>query len=214
MNTELSSSKIYKVINYIFWGYIMLAALSLVDDMFAIIKINFAGNAAYRFFLIFIGIATLVLTVLFLIFYTIWIFKFHKNMQTIDSWYDVSPGGAIARFWIPIYNLYGLWNIHSTYSNQLKKQKDQLKEQGELFSRLYPVLYILYYISRGLGKFILKNSFRQYVDEKTEITISIIASVVDIILFLVWLKVVKIMNDTLVEQARQAAQEEIELNNQ
>ncbi|MEN2766972.1 hypothetical protein [Ornithinibacillus xuwenensis] len=91
-----------------------------------------------------------------LILYFIWIFQVHADIQKITPYYDIKPGGALLRIFIPFYNLYGLWNIYSTMGNYFICYS-KLEKLGKQLLRLIPVYYFLYFGSGILQRLLTKG---------------------------------------------------------
>lgn len=95
-----------------------------------------------QIFSMFSGIALL----LSIIFYLIWIAIVHGDLRKLDPYYPIKPVGALLRILVPIYNIYGLWNIYSTMSNYFNQFPD-LQKKGDSLYRLIPYYYLLYIVS-------------------------------------------------------------------
>ncbi len=50
------------------------------------------------------------------LFFCRWIYYVHKDLQGFFEDYPISPGGAVARILVPLYNVYGMWDLFSTMS--------------------------------------------------------------------------------------------------
>ena len=75
--------------------------------------------------------------------YLFWIYKVHEDLKNLDAYYPITPLGAIARILIPIYNLYGLWNVFSTMSTYFKEH-DKTFNLGKKLGLFIPIYYILF----------------------------------------------------------------------
>lgn len=138
--------------------------------------------------------------VLLCIFYCIWLYQFHVDLRKIDSTYGISPGGAIACFFIPFYNLWGIWHLHNTYCRLLQSKGDLLKERGRRLKVIVIILYILFLFSNipGTVASILDN-----YSEPVLRTISHVLNFADIIInvgfYLSILIAVRAMHNSLLE---------------
>lgn len=171
----------------IFCGHLIL---SFVEE--------FVPQKSTLFEVIYILISTgaVVMVILETVFYCIWLYKFHTDLKTIYPGYQISGGGALARFLIPIYNVWGFWNIHSTYADKLKSTAGYY-DLGTKLHSLTPILYALVMVSRVLGRMVLKGSFTEHLSRTNIFTIEIISSIIDISLFIILLSVLKIMHQSL-----------------
>lgn len=55
----------------------------------------------------------------------IWLYRLHASLRITERNYPISPWGAIARFIIPFYSFWGIWNIFATLAQQFKLQGSQ-----------------------------------------------------------------------------------------
>ncbi|MCA0970880.1 DUF4328 domain-containing protein [Halobacillus litoralis] len=130
-----------------------LTVLLMID----VVLLNFIepgdGFATYE------NIVGLVLTLTVLA-YTIlflgWIYRVHKDLQSLDRSYPTSPGGALARVLIPIFNLYGLWNVYSAMANFFKKEPFT-SEAGKNLGKVIPFYYALFLITTFVNDYIIRN---------------------------------------------------------
>ncbi|NES20847.1 MAG: hypothetical protein F6K41_18415 [Symploca sp. SIO3E6] len=61
----------------------------------------------------------------------IWLYQLHASLRNHWGKYSISPWGAIARFAIPFYSLWGIWNIFTTLAHQFKSQGGEFINKGE-----------------------------------------------------------------------------------
>jgi hypothetical protein len=50
--------------------------------------------------------------------FLVWLHRVHRDLAEIVLGYPISPGGAVARVSIPLYNLWGNWQVFNTISDQ------------------------------------------------------------------------------------------------
>ncbi|RIW28458.1 hypothetical protein D3H55_21940 [Bacillus salacetis] len=128
-----------KVIEGFLWTDIGLSAVLIANIL--IVNIAGAGEA----FLLFDALISLILgmvSITYTILYLVWLFKIHKHLQQVDSSYPITPGGALARVMIPLYNLYGIWNVYSTMARYFK-DRFSTNNLGARLAGFVPVLYLL-----------------------------------------------------------------------
>ena len=82
----------------------------------------------------------------------LWLYRLHVRLKALFNGYSISPWGAIARFLIPIYSLWGIWNLFATLANKLKSQSDDLVHRGSSIKQLLPWLYITFITSNLLDQ--------------------------------------------------------------
>ncbi len=68
-------------------------------------------------------------------------YRVHRDLDKLYPGYKISPGQAIARLLIPIYNFWGFWSVFATLSDKLRQEAGKVREQG---STLYTLLIAQY----------------------------------------------------------------------
>jgi hypothetical protein len=71
----------------------------------------------------------------------IWLYRLHADLRDIFKEYPITPGGAIARFLIPIYSLWGIANTLSTFADRFKGEGEDLTRLSEQVRSLIGPLY-------------------------------------------------------------------------
>lgn len=108
----------------------------MARDMFSPI-----GHAAFgQMFLIVVAASTLVSLVLLIVF-IVWILDLHRDLVYLFPDYPITPGWAVARLLIPIYNLWGTWNVFVTMVRTFQEDSDRLRKPG---TTLYSWLIVMY----------------------------------------------------------------------
>jgi tetratricopeptide (TPR) repeat protein len=72
----------------------------------------------------------------------VWLYRLHAHLRATDRGYPISPWGAVARFTIPFYNFWGIWNLFATFANWLKSQGSELGRRGTSLINWLPWLYL------------------------------------------------------------------------
>lgn len=72
----------------------------------------------------------------------LWLYFLHAVLKATLPNYPISPREALARFIIPIYNLWGLWNIFITLANQIKIWGKNFYKQEQTLRKCLYWLYI------------------------------------------------------------------------
>jgi hypothetical protein len=88
---------------------------------------------------------TLITTLLFLL----WIYRLHHNMRELFHLYPISPWGAVLRFVLPLYNLWGIGNTFFTLARHLETRSHQITSSRTI-RRLTLWLYGLLLLTAGL----------------------------------------------------------------
>ncbi len=50
--------------------------------------------------------------------FLVWMYQVHSDLPEIFGSYPISPGGALARLAIPLYNIWGIWNVFITLASE------------------------------------------------------------------------------------------------
>ncbi len=162
--------------------YLLFAA---IDSLGAPLKA--AGGWLYSF----TGIITL-----------IWLHRLHAQLKVLFKNYPISPWGAIARYIIPFYSLWGIWNLFSTLAQKLKAQSGDLVRWGSSLKRWLPWLYISFIASGLLQVFYMFQSRSMY---KTVIyvVVFVMQNIMNLVLTLVWLQIVLLITKAVIYKVKQ-----------
>ncbi|SHM76738.1 hypothetical protein [Gracilibacillus kekensis] len=182
---KLNSKSIGKILSVFLWGVIILNGVGLINTYLFAFHYNIYLNIMTfdHFINIFLGVSFLILVILYLI----WLYKIHIDLNHFSIQYPISPLAAVLRVIIPIYNLWGMWNVYSTMAKQLDLRFDTntLANQLRLF---IPFYYFLNIISRGVSSS-LSNS--------TSIGVWLASYTVDLVLVIFYLLMVKTITKAL-----------------
>ncbi|MEH2282758.1 MAG: DUF4328 domain-containing protein [Nostoc sp.] len=88
-----------------------------------------------------ISIVSLLFSLTSMIVFLIWLYRLHADLRNMFKEYPITPGGAIARFLIPIYSLWGIANTLSTFADRFKVEGDDLTRLSEQVRSLITPLY-------------------------------------------------------------------------
>ncbi|MBD2247189.1 DUF4328 domain-containing protein [Nostoc sp. FACHB-888] len=88
-----------------------------------------------------ISVVTLLFSLISIIVFLIWLYRFHADLRDIFKEYPITPGGAIARFLIPIYSIWGIANTLSTFADRFKGEGDDLTNLSDQVRSLIGPLY-------------------------------------------------------------------------
>ena len=70
--------------------------------------------------------------------FLVWLHRFHASMRRVFYPYPISPWGAVARFAIPFYSLWGIGNTFTTLANHFKSRGGELIRLGASLKRWIP----------------------------------------------------------------------------
>jgi hypothetical protein len=72
----------------------------------------------------------------------VWIHLIHADLRDVLGYYPITPGGAVVRYLVPIYNVWGIWNTLSTFANTFQHEGGNLTRMAEKVRSLIPWLYL------------------------------------------------------------------------
>lgn len=110
--------------------------------------------------------------------YLFWIYKVHEDLKKLDAYYPITPLGSIARILIPIYNIYGLWNVFSTMSRYFKEHGKTVNI-GTKIGLLIPFYYILFFGTEILNRSIV-------AERVLNIHVYLISFILDVVLIIIY----------------------------
>jgi hypothetical protein len=122
----------------------------------------------------------------------IWIFRLHTQLNLIFNGYPIKPWGAIARFIIPFYSLWGIWHTFTTLAKKLKSQGDELTRWGSSLQRWLPWFYVSLITSNVLTDI---SEVQPQYSESSEVNpwLFLATNFMNLCLSIVWLQMVKII---------------------
>lgn len=106
-------------------------------------------------------IAVLPVYLITVVTFLIWMYKAHQDLNDLFVNYQITPGQALARLMIPIYNLWGIWNVFSTLSDQLKAKGGELADIGFKLYNWLAFLYIATIGSRLLDRLVFRHGINE-----------------------------------------------------
>ncbi|OEH92092.1 hypothetical protein [Bacillus solimangrovi] len=136
-----------------------------------------------------IDISTALIFVIASIMYLVWLFKIHRDLKDMDFNYSITAGGALARVLVPIYNIWGIWNIYSTMARYLVNDLNT-KSIGLRLKKIIIFYYILELISRLSGQLLFWDI--TFIDGYYY-EFYLISYIVDLILVVFYVQIVRIV---------------------
>ena len=203
VNQNLGSVRKKKGVKVVLLILVVLMAIILLTEILDLTK-NGGIQAAVAIFAGVSAVLMIIALILPIILFCIWIFAFHSDLKIIDASYEIRPGQAIARILIPGYNLWGIWNIHSTYGKWLQsKPAQQTKDSGAIIWKLLP----LYYVCLIIGQVFDRIASRSGISDEIKAWLGIVGSVITLGYLITWLTLVDTMQGTLsAEKAKEKEQ--------
>ncbi|WP_407883352.1 hypothetical protein [Scytonema sp. NUACC26] len=174
---------------------------SFVALMFSIVELTVP--AIYQLLVTLDGLQAMVAFLVILsssLTFLVWLHRFHADLKEVFPEYPITPWGAIARFVIPFYSLWGIWKTLSTFADRLLPEGGDLTSLSHQLRSCIPFLYAFTIISNTLGRIILSSNSREPVSP----WLSFLASTVEVGLVLTLLQLTKIMQSALTQKTKRA----------
>ncbi|MGD7023732.1 hypothetical protein ACQCVK_14115 [Rossellomorea vietnamensis] len=178
-----------KVLQGFLWADIGLTVLLMINVL--ILGFIEAGDAFMNYDLI-VSLVLSLIVMIYTIIYLVWLYRVHNYLQYLDSSYPITPGGALARVMIPLYNLYGIWNVYSTMANHFKK-KPSIREFGVRLARFVPVYYLLFLTTAILNSYLSRQPVEEFYN-----SLWFISYTADIALVIMYIMIIKIVSAGLI----------------
>ncbi|MEG4343596.1 hypothetical protein QUB70_09940 [Microcoleus sp. A003_D6] len=197
--TPLKSHGVSRLLMQFAWANVSLNIVSLLlTSLKAIAPTIEAPVQGLQQILLIVTIpVVLILIVLFLV----WLYRLHVDLKVLFNDYPITPGGAVARFIIPIYSIWGIWNALSTFANRFNQEGGELAKSAEYINSTIGGLYFLTITSNMLNR-----EYSRMQRESPEIEplwLFLLNDIVALGLSVMLLLMVKSMSSSVVAKARQ-----------
>lgn len=130
--------------------------------------------------------------------FLVWIYRLHKDLKTIYPQYPISSGSALIRIILPLYNLWGFWNVFRTISDHFEKETGDIQKTGVLISQYVTFMYAAGIVSRIASRALEKWPEKD-IDEFFFLALGS-SYFVDMILTLIWLKLTSLLKVVFTEK--------------
>jgi hypothetical protein len=128
----------------------------------------------------------------------VWLHRLHASLRTTFSEYPIQPWGAVARFIIPFYSLWGIWNIFATLANRLDSQQGDLVHFGTSLRR-WLLWFYLSMISSNLLNQIYLFQYRRALVENFSPWFFVAKNGAALLFAIVWLQIVRLSNKAIIQ---------------
>ncbi|MGF2614722.1 hypothetical protein FZC84_17730 [Rossellomorea vietnamensis] len=183
-----------RVLKGFLWVDIGLTVLLMINLL--VIGFTEPGEAFLNYDLI-VSLALAIIVIIYTIIYLVWLYRVHNYLQYVDSSYPITPGGALARVMIPIYNLYGIWNVYSTMAKHFKK-KPSIREIGVRLARYVPVYYLLFLTTAIFNSYLSRQPIEEF-----NTSLWFISYTADIALVIIYIMIIKIVTAGLLNFSKE-----------
>lgn len=131
----------------------------------------------------------------------IWLHRLHAQLKVLFKNYPISPWGAIVRYIIPFYSLWGIWNLFSTLAQKLKSQTGELVRWGSSLKRWLPWLYISL-IASALLQILYMFQSRSMYRTVIYVVVFVMNNIMNLVLTIVWLQIVILITKAIVHKTQ------------
>ncbi|QHG18472.1 DUF4328 domain-containing protein [Nostoc sp. ATCC 53789] len=150
-----------------------------------------------------ISIVTLLFSLTSIIVFMIWLYRLHADLRDIFKEYPITPGGAIARFLIPIYSLWGIANTLSTFADRFKGEGEDLTRLSEQVRSLIGPLYGFMIGSNLLNRLAFTEAVKNPEDKFLPFWF-LFSCILDLGLTAILLQLAKTMQTAITQKAKSA----------
>jgi hypothetical protein len=125
--------------------------------------------------------------------FLVWLHRLHASLGRIFNPYPISPWGAVARFAIPFYSLWGIGNALTTLANQFKSRGGELIRWGAALKGWIPWFYVSLITSNVMSR-IYWNQVRNYGEDNLSPWFFLANTGTALACSVVWLQIVRIIS--------------------
>jgi Domain of unknown function (DUF4328) len=198
---KLTSPSFYQPLNIVLWirfglGGILLFT-TIVGLLLPVLYLNVLVVVEGL-----IGLVTVIVVITSLVMGLIWVHKTHQDMPKLYGSYPIEPGGSLAFFMIPFYNLYGIGHALNTMAKYFLRQPDSAPA-GKTLTQLVIWFYVIGIASNVLARIILTRTLRASETMPLDL-IDLISGVVDLGLSWILIQIAAMMHSGIVNAKRQA----------
>jgi hypothetical protein len=151
----------------------------------------------------------LTLSIISIILFLVWMYRLHADLRSLFKRYPISSGQALAQLVIPIYNIWGIWNVFATLSARLRAQGNQLADAGSTLRFWLPVLYVALFGVRFLDRLIVLQE--RHSEGGISPTLPLVHLALSVFLWFIWVEMTKVIRTAISEASRMNLQNIVEV---
>lgn len=125
--------------------------------------------------------------------FLVWLHRLHASLARVFPQYPITPWGAVARFAIPFYSFWGIWNALATFANHFKLRGDELIRWGVSLKE-WILWYYVSLIASNVMSQIYWDQVRNYREEELSPWFFLAKTGTALVFSVVWLQIVRIMS--------------------
>ncbi|MBD2297366.1 DUF4328 domain-containing protein [Nostoc sp. FACHB-87] len=196
--SSLKSAAIGKFLVRVLWVVVGVGIVSTLFSLLAVI-----AQPVYQVVASLDGVVSIVAlltSIASIIIFLIWLHRIHTDLKNLFQEYPISPGGAIARFLIPIYSLWGINNTLSTFADKFKPEGGDLTSAGEQVRSLIAPLYGFMIGSRAVNRIVF-DAYKHPEDKFLPVWL-LLSCFLDLGFTVVLLQLIKTMRTAVTQKAK------------
>lgn len=148
-----------------------------------------------------VSIVGLIINIISVIVFLVWLNRLHADLRNLFKEYPISPGGAIARFIIPIYSIWGIANTLYTFANKFEAEGGDLTSLGKDVRSSVGPIYAFMFGTNALNRFIFREATKNPPDAFLPVWY-LLSSVLDIGYAAIFLALTKTMRTAVIQKSK------------
>jgi hypothetical protein len=101
---------------------------------------------------------------------------------------------------IPVYNLWGIWNVFDTLSARLRARGDQLADAGSTLRFWLPWLYVVMFAVRFLDRLVVMQE--RHAEDGFSPTLPLLYLALRVLLWFIWVEMTKVIRTAMREASQ------------
>ncbi|MDZ8188923.1 MAG: DUF4328 domain-containing protein [Nostoc sp. ChiSLP02] len=198
---SMKSVGVGKLLVRLLW---VVLGIGLVSTVFSLLDV--VAQPLYRLLALLDGMVSIVAFIVSLVsgvVFLIWLHRLHADLKNLFHEYPITPGGAIARFIIPIYSLWGIANTLSTFADRFKGEGGDLTSLSEKVRGLIAPLYTFMIGSNFVNRIAMRQAAKNPEDRFVPIYF-LLSCILDVCLTVILLQLAKTMRTAITQKAKRA----------
>jgi hypothetical protein len=124
-----------------------------------------------------------------------WMYQVHADLKALFRTYPITSGQALAQLAIPIYNLWGIWNVFATLADRLKSHGGESAAAGSTLRFWLPLLYIVTFATRIVNRFVILEQGQ--AEHSSPTTLLLVSVGLEVFLWFIWVEMVKVIRQAI-----------------
>ncbi|MEH1938780.1 MAG: DUF4328 domain-containing protein [Nostoc sp.] len=199
--SSLKSAGVGRLLVRLLW---VVLGFGIVSTLLSLLEV--IAKPVYRLLASLDGLVSIVsffINLISIVVFMIWLYRLHADLRNLFKEYPITPGGAIARFLIPIYSFWGIANTLSTFADRFKVEGGDLTSLSEEVRSLIGPLYGFMIGSNILNRIALKEAVKNPEDEFLPFWF-LFSCILDLGLTAILLQLAKTMRTAIIQKAKRA----------